>query len=69
MPTRPKTPKEVIKVRRNREVHEGDEVLVRATITRIGRDTDDNPNKVTVKLKGHGVPVTLAPDFVEVPED
>jgi hypothetical protein len=70
MPTRrPKTPKEVLKVHRQQEVQEGDEVIIRAKVTRIGKDTDDNPNKVTVQLKGFGVPVTLSPEFVEAPAE
>jgi len=69
MPTRQKTPKEVIKIRRQQEVQEGDEVIIRAKVTRIGRGSDDNPNKVTVQLKGFGVPVTLSPEFVEVPTE
>jgi hypothetical protein len=58
-----KSPKETIKVRPGRQLKVGDEVLVPARVTRIGRNTSDTADAVTIELRV-GQKVTANPEFL-----
>ena len=57
------SPKDVVKVRRTREFQVGDEVMIPARITRIGRNTSDTADAVTVELR-IGQKVTANPAYL-----
>lgn len=37
----------------------GDEIILRATVTRVGRNSFGTGDAVTVQLRGHSIPVTI----------
>jgi hypothetical protein len=61
MPRRP-SPKEVIKVRRLPQ--KGDEITLRVTVTRTGRNRWDTGDTITVRIPGHDIPVTIEANYL-----
>lgn len=57
-----RSPKETIKVRRLPKV--GDTITIKATVTRIGRNTWDTADTLTVRIPGHDVPVTAPAEYL-----
>ncbi len=68
MSTPRKSPKDTIKIRRPKQFKVGDEVLIPAKVTRIGRNTADTADAVTVELRV-GQKVTANPEFLFGSED
>lgn len=42
----------------------GDEIILRATVTRIGRNSFGTGDAVTVHISGHSVPVTIEARYI-----
>lgn len=40
----------------------GDEITIRVTVTRVGRNTADTADTVTIEIPGFDTPVTAAAD-------
>jgi hypothetical protein len=58
-----RTLKETVKLRRLPKV--GDEITIRATVTRTGRNTFDTADTITLRVPGFDVPVTVNPAYLE----
>jgi hypothetical protein len=81
MPTSKRTPKNTIKVHptvgsggrqdardraRERALPKvGDQITITATVTRIGRNTWDTADAITLRIPGYSVPVTVNPEHLE----
>lgn len=64
MPSKsPRTPKNTVSVRRLPK--EGDEIILRAKVTRLGRNSYDTADTVTVRIAGYSVPVTLSAEYLD----
>ncbi len=55
------SPKETIKIRR---LKVGDEVLIKARVTRVGRNRWDTADLATFKLNGIPTPISGDPQYV-----
>jgi len=55
-----RTPHEVATKDECISIQEGDEVLIRAKVTKVGKDAGDNVDNVTIQLDGAAGPVTLS---------
>jgi hypothetical protein len=58
-----RTPKSTVKTRR-RLPKEGAEILLRARVTRLGRNSWDTGDTITVRIPGHPVPVTIEANYL-----
>lgn len=59
-----KSPKDTIKIRRLPKV--GDEILIRATVTRVAEPEGAHHGKVTYRAPGAPAPVTVDAQYVDV---
>ena len=59
----PKSPKETIKIRRLPKV--GDEILIRATVTRVTDPEGGHQGKVTFRAAGVPIPVTVDAQYLD----
>lgn len=46
----------------------GDEITIRARVTRVGRNAVDTAATITLRIPGYDVPVTVAADRLADPE-
>jgi hypothetical protein len=53
------TPREVVKVRRLKP-KEGDTIQLTATVTKVRDANNPHLSKVTLRIPGYGIPVTLS---------
>jgi hypothetical protein len=56
------TPQETIKVRRLPA--KGDRIPVTVEVTRVGRNSFDTADTITIRLPGHSTPVTVNADLL-----
>lgn len=62
---KPRTPKETIKVRPSKPLPQvGDEILIRARVTRVGRNTYDTADTLTVRIADHPAPITATAKYL-----
>jgi hypothetical protein len=66
MPSSKRTPKATVKVRRLPKV--GEEITLKATVTRTGRNTYGTADVVTVRIPGAPAPLTLPAEYLESEE-
>jgi hypothetical protein len=59
----PRTPKNTVKIRRLPQV--GDEITIKATVTRTGRNVHDTGDTITLRIPGFDTPVTVNPAYLE----
>lgn len=59
----PRSPKSTLKVRRSLP-KTGDEVWIKATVTRTGRNSFDTADTITLKIGDHPAPVTASAKYV-----
>ena len=62
MSVKTRTPKETIKIRRLPQ--KGDEVVLRATVTRTGRNTFGTADTVTLRIPGAPAPITIDAQYL-----
>jgi hypothetical protein len=62
-----RTPKDTVKVRRLPKA--GEEITLRARVTRTGRNGFDTADTITVQIPGYPAPVTIAADYLNKLED
>ena len=65
--SRTKSPKETIKV--NRLPRPGEEITLRARVTRTGRNGYDTGDTITVRIPGYPAPVTINAAYLNQLED
>lgn len=63
MPSSKRTPKDIVKVRRLPKV--GEEITIKAVVTRTGRNTYDTADTITLRIPGYDVPVTVNPEYLK----
>lgn len=67
MPSSKRTPKDTVKVRRLPQV--GEEILIKAIVTRTGRNRFDTADTITVRIADHPAPVTATAKYLLGEED
>lgn len=58
-----RTPKNTIKTK-SKLPKEGAEILLRARVTRLGRNSWDTGDTITVRIPGHPAPVTIEANYL-----
>jgi hypothetical protein len=62
MPSSKRTPKNTVKVRRLPQV--GEEIMIKAIVTRTGRNRFDTADTITVRIGDHPAPVTATAKYL-----
>ena len=63
MSVKTRTPKDTVKIRRLPRV--GEEITLKATVTRTGRNTYGTADVVTVRIPGAPAPLTLPAEYLD----
>ena len=66
MPSPKRTLKDAIKIKRLPQI--GQQITLKATVTRTGRNTFDTADVVTVTIPGAPAPITIPADYLSADE-